>query len=90
MNSKAFWYFLQFGAIGLYAISLLLGYWLFPDSTLCAWSFFAGLVFLHTTEIPFIKDICLEKNIPLSAIVVKTLLFGFTWWLPIKKGITES
>lgn len=90
MNTKAFWYFLQFGAIGLYAIALLSGYWLFPDSTQYAWSFFAGLVVLHTAEIPFIKNIGLEKNIPFSTIVVKTLLFGFTWWLPLKKGIIAS
>jgi hypothetical protein len=90
MNTKGFWYFLQFGAIGLYAMSLLLGYRFFQDSTLCAWSFFAGLVLLHTAEIPFIKKIGLEKNIPLSTVVVKTLLFGFTWWLPLKKGITTS
>lgn len=90
MNNKLFWYFLQFGAIILYAVSIPFGYWLFPGSTLCAWSFFAGLVLLHISEIPYARKIGSEKNIPFSSVVVKTLLFGFTWWLPLKKGITTS
>jgi hypothetical protein len=90
MNNKSFWYFLQFGAIGLYSIALLLGYWLFPGSTLYAGSFFAGLVLLHTSEIPYARKIGSEKNIPFSRVVVKTILFGFTWWLPLKKGIIKT
>ena len=90
MNHKAFWYFLQFGAIVLYAVSIPFGYWLFPDSKLSAWSIFAGLVLLHTAEINITRKIGNEKNISLLRVTVKTILFGFTWWLPLKKGIIKS
>jgi len=90
MNNKAFWYFLQFGSIVLYAVSIPFGYWLFPGSNLYAWSIFTGLVLLHTAEINIAKKIGSKKNIPLLRVTVKTILFGFTWWLPLKKGIITS
>lgn len=90
MNNKSFWYFLQFGAIVLYVISIPFGYWLFPGTNLCAWSIFAGLFVLHTAEINIARKIGRGKNISLLRVVVKTLLFGFTWWLPLKKGIVTS
>jgi hypothetical protein len=90
MNNKSFWYFLQFGAIVLYAISIPFGYWLFPGTKLSAWSIFAGLVLLHTSEITIARKIGSEKNISLLRVAVKTILFGFTWWLPLKKGIITS
>ena len=90
MNNKSFWFFLQFGAIVLYAASIPFGYWLFPDSKLFAWCIFAGLVLLHTSEIIIARKIGNEKNISLLRVAVKTILFGFTWWLPLKKGIIKS
>jgi len=90
MNNKSFWYFLQFGAIVLYAVSIPFGYWLFPCTNLSAWSIFAGLALLHTAEITIARKIGSKKNISLLRIVVKTLLFGFTWWRPLKKGIITS
>ena len=68
--------------------SLWLGYYLFPDNYLLAWSFFLALLALHLAEIPMTSlKIGREKNIPVPVTVVKTLLFGFCWWLPLKKGI---
>ena len=90
MNNKLFWYFLQFGAIILYAVSIPFGYWLFPGKNLHAWSIFLGLVLLHTSEIAIVRKIGREKNVSLLRVVVKTILFGFTWWLPLKKGIIKT
>ena len=90
MNNKSFWYFLQFGAIVLYAISIPFGYWLFPGTKLSAWSIFTGLVLLHTSEITIARKIGSERNVSLLRVAVKTILFGFTWWLPLKKGIITS
>jgi hypothetical protein len=90
MNNKFFWYFLQFGAIVLYVASIHLGYWLFPGTHLFAWSIFTGLVLLHAAEIVVARKIGVEKNVPLWRVVVKTILFGFTWWLPLQKGIITT
>jgi hypothetical protein len=91
MNNKGFWYFLMFGSICLFAFSIGLGYYLFPDNCLLSLVFFLGLVALHVAEIPMTGlKIGKEKNIPIPTTIIKTLLFGFTWWLPLKKGIIQK
>lgn len=91
MNSKGFWYFLMFGSICLFAFSIWLGRYLFPDNCLLSWIIFLGLLALHIAEIPLSGlRIGREKNIPVPVVIVKTTLFGFTWWLPLKKGIIRS
>jgi hypothetical protein len=91
MNNKGFWYFLMSGSIALFACSLWLGYYLFPEDCLLSWSFFLGLLALHIAEIPMTSlKIGKEKNIAVPVTIIKTLLFGFTWWLPLKKGIIKK
>lgn len=91
MNSKGFWYFLMFGSICLFAFCIALGYFLFPDSPFLKWIFFIGLLAFHIVEIPLSSmKIGRAKNIPAPTIAAKTILFGFTWWLPLKKGIIDK
>ena len=87
IQNKMFWYFLMIGAIVLYGLSLALGRYLFPGDPLMSRIFFIGLVILHLVEIPAVSlKIGREKGLPTSLVVLKTLLYGFTWWLPLKKG----
>lgn len=91
MNNKAFWYFLMSGSIALFAFAIWLGYYLFPDNLLLSWIIFIGLVVFHLSEIPIVSmKIGRERNVPVPAVIVKTLLFGFTWWLPLKNGIIDK
>ncbi|MBU2515425.1 hypothetical protein KJ966_29260 [bacterium] len=90
MNSKTFWQLLMIGAIGLWIISVVAGYLLFPENHLQAWSFFLGLVILHSAELFTAIPIGRKNGFSVRVSVVKTLLFGFTWWLPVKKGIIEK
>ncbi len=48
------------------------------------------LLVLHTLELPvaFIK--LRGMGVPPVQTVVKTLLYGFTWWLPLSKGFTKA
>ena len=90
MNSKGFWYFLMAGAIGLWIVVLLAAI-LVPSISMIAWIFFIGLVTLHALEFPFAsKKISGRKGIPARNAFIKTMLFGFTWWLALKKGIIEK
>jgi len=41
----------------------------------------------HPLEIIMSYGIGRAKNIPPAMIAVKTILFGFTWWLPLKMGV---
>ena len=48
----------------------------------------AALILLaHVLEIPLAMKVLKEKNPALGRLVIGTTLFGFTWWLPAKKGI---
>ena len=90
MSSKGFWYFMMFGSINLFIIGIVLGYVLFPGSMILSWIFFIGLLITHIAELPIGMKIGKEKKIPALTTAAKTILFGFTWWLPLKKGILEK
>lgn len=91
LQNKKFWYFLMMGAIVLYVLSIVLGRYLFPGDLLMSHIFFIGLVALHIVEIPMVSlKIGREKGIPALTVVLNTLLYGFTWWLPLKKGVIDK
>jgi hypothetical protein len=87
--SKGFWYFLMAGAIALWIGVICLGFVLFPNNTGAALAV-PGLLFLaHCAEIPASSKIGRDKGLSLVRVVVKTLIFGFTWWVPVKKGVFD-
>lgn len=85
-SRKFFWYFLMTGSIFLFAIAYCVGRLLF-SSTLHALIPPAALLILHLSEIPAARRAADGKNISDGSIILKTALFGFTWWLPLRKGI---
>jgi hypothetical protein len=90
LKNKYFWYALMAGSIVLYALSMALGRYLFPGDPFLSRIFFLGLMVTHIIEIPlFSLKIGREKQIPMSMIIMKTILYGFTWWVPLKMGIIE-
>jgi hypothetical protein len=90
MNSKVFWYFLMAGAIGLW-VTVLLAAILVPSISIIAWIVFIALAALHILEFPLVsKKISDRKGISVRTAFIKTMLFGFTWWLALKKGIIEK
>ncbi len=78
------------GALGLWLISLVAGYYFFPGNHLNAWMFFIILLALHASELFVSFKVGKEKNLNSQTIIIKTLIFGFTWWVPVKKGIIEG
>ncbi len=90
MNSKCFWYGLMAGAIGLWIIVILAAI-LVPSISNIAWIIFIALATLHILEFPLAsKDISAAKGISGRTAFIKTVLFGFTWWLALKKGIVDQ
>lgn len=51
---------------------------------LCAWGF--GHPLELTKSLPIAKD----SNVPLGSAVLKTFVFGLTWWVPLKRGVFEK
>ena len=90
MSSKGFWYLLMAGAISLWVVALLAAI-LVPAISMVAWIVFIALAALHVLEFPLVsKKIADGKCISGRTAFIKTILFGFTWWLALKKGIIEK
>jgi hypothetical protein len=44
----------------------------------------------HPLELASSIPIAKSKGISLETAFVKTMIFGFTWWLPLKMGVTQD
>jgi hypothetical protein len=82
---KTFWYFLQLLALGLLLGAFPIGSLL--DHPVAGWLVFAVVALLHISEILVTIPLAKQRNFPIGTAVLKTLLFGFTWWIPFKQGI---
>jgi hypothetical protein len=88
-EKREFWYFLMFGAVVLWILSFWLSFLLFPESTIGKAVFPLALFVLHLSEVPLSSKIGKSKGISKLRVVLNTLLFGFTWWLPLKRGVLD-
>jgi hypothetical protein len=87
LDKKGLWYFLMFGAIVLWGAVIWLGYILFPHSAVGKAVPFILTLMLHVSEIPISWKIGRAKGISRSRVIILTAIFGFTWWLPVKRGV---
>ena len=90
MNSKIFWV-ISMGfvltiwiCLGVIALAPLAGV------SFLARIAFVLLVVTHVLELPIAFAIGREKELKKGRIVFKTLIFGFTWWLPLRKGLIDG
>jgi hypothetical protein len=44
----------------------------------------------HALEIPVGLAIGRAAGLPVLRIILKTLVFGFTWWLPLRMGVLKK
>ena len=85
MNSKPFWIAQNLALLVLYGVA----------SALCGSGQSDHIVVLiaavvlvaHVLEIPVAFKILKDRNPAPLRVVLGTFLFGFTWWLPAKRGI---
>jgi hypothetical protein len=98
MKSKAFWYALMSGAIAGWifvfagVLAALAGspYWTVPALGI-PWIAFCVIWASHLFEIPVASwRAGKERGLKPARTVLMTLVFGFTWWLPLKKGILDA
>ncbi len=48
---------------------------------------FTLLVLLHASELFITLPLGRQKGLSSTRTVLMTMLFGFTWWVPLKRGI---
>ena len=49
-----------------------------------------GWCILHPLELAISLPIGKDKGVSLEKTIIKTLVFGFTWWLPLKMGAIDQ
>ena len=88
MDEQRIWYGLQAGLVVFWLAVPLVGLLGFNVPAL---TLLAGIILLaHILEIPLAINRLRGKKIPTGRVVLKTLIFGFTWWLPLSKGYTQE
>lgn len=75
-------------AVGLYLLGL--GLWIFSSLPWIGAGLVIGILMLHIFELKTALMVGREKNLSTTRIYLKNLVFGFTWWLPLKKGVFKS
>lgn len=89
MNKKlAFWLLVQASTILLYILLIGGGYAI--NQPLLGWCLYAALFILHVFELKTALKIGREKGLSTLRVVVMNLIFGFTWWVPLKQGIVKK
>lgn len=85
MGGKRFWQGMMVGALGLLALGV--GLWLLSPWKV-AGAMLTGVVMgLHVGELPMALRVSKARGVGAARAVMMNLLFGFTWWLPLKLGI---
>jgi len=85
LDSKPFWIFLDaiVAVIWVTALALLLSghshHWF-------VW-FAEFVAVIHALEIPFAFRVLAGRRVSSVRICLLTLIFGFTWWLPVRRGV---
>jgi hypothetical protein len=92
LKSKGFWYLMMGGALAgwAFAISGLLKPFEKEQIKKIWKKIFLVWVFGHPLELPLSLRIGKAAGLSPARIVLKTLLFGFTWWLPLKLKVFKK
>lgn len=86
-DMKQFWQVNNAFLLALYLIAAAL----VMDGRTDHWGVILVAVILvaHVLEIPLAMKVLKDKNPSIGRLIVGTVLFGFTWWVPAKKGIYQ-
>ena len=92
MDNKLFWYGNMAGALFGW-VFIFYGAVSPIDSPFLYYTWIAitlGWVIGHPLELTQSLPIAQKANVPLKTAIIKTLIFGLTWWIPLKRGIIKN
>ncbi len=87
LEKKGFWYLLMGGALALWTWAILAGLVFSSSASGLALVVLAALLVTHVAEIPVSYRVGRENGLSTSRVVVMTVIFGFTWWVAVKRGV---
>jgi len=89
LKNKGFWYLLMAGALAGWVFSIVGLVRPYKNETIKkVWkNVFFTWAFGHPLEILIARSIGKSAGLTSVKTAIKTILFGFTWWLPVKLGV---
>lgn len=84
------WYALMTGAVLLWPLALVAGRMFFPQHPWAPLICILAILIVHASELPAACPIGRARGLSRTRILIKTLIFGFTWWVPLKKGVVTN
>ena len=73
------------GALGLLALGV--GLWLASPWKVAGAGLTGVIIGLHVGELPLALQAARARGVGAGRAVVMDMLFGFTWWLPLRRGV---
>ncbi len=92
LDNKLFWYGNMVGAVlgWVFIIYGLMNPLPSPMTRIVWVIVLCGWGIGHPLELTKSLPIAKEANVSLGSAVVKTLIFGLTWWVPLKRGVIDN
>lgn len=92
IKSKGFWYFMMAGAVCGWVFTVIGLVKPFKNETMKKlWKSTAlTWIFGHPLEVLFVRDIGSAAGYSQAMTIIKTIVYGFTWWLPVKLGVFKG
>lgn len=88
IENKRFW--LAANALTLVLHAAGIGFYAAQGFSSPVTQLWALIVAIHILEIPMAFIAVQDRNIVWGATVLKTLVFGFTWWVPARRGVYHA
>ena len=92
MNKQIFWKGMMAGSVAGW-LFIFLGIFFPFESGLMRdlwWVVMLGWAILHPLELALSIPVGKQKGLTPQHIFVNTMVFGFTWWLPVKLGVFDD
>lgn len=90
LDSKLLWVLLRFFVVFLWCVLIYLGFIIPSSLSLLMHVAIVLLLLIHLTELPIAFRIGKEKGLTKSIVVIKTMVYGFTWWVPLRRGVINE
>ncbi len=92
LDNKSFWIANMMSCVVLWIVVIFGAFYSFesPSVTITWWVITLALVIGHPLELIMAIPIGKKAGISLQKTIINTLIFGFTWWVPLKRGVFKQ
>lgn len=90
LDNRFFWGLSRAMVAVVWGILLIFGF-IFPSQVSETVKILAFLLLaIHVMEVPISLKIGVERGTSKEVTITKTLIYGCTWWMPLKRGVIDE